>query len=416
MASRCGCGSSSVCSCLIVGGDNVTVTGVGSNANPYIVSSGGGGAPPAPMTLAALAALQTGNALVVGQTYTATDWTLTNLPGPNRLSFTALATNDLGEFVLIDTPVTLELGPNRGIYSWTLGYMTYIEDGLNNRLHDLFGTLLSDFPFGNFTWTDNTISANSLNGAIAAATAGASFIGNEVSAGIVDMTNWAVGAITNCVINNGSGVTLGPDTNLFGVALENSILAIDPAAGAVLIEYTNFRQSGTYTIANPVGFYMGHSDVRGLSSSYDDTGATRGFGIDVCQIDSSPIDRTACTAGSSQDQMNDTQLSFASLTWTVTVDPASVQSIIRSGFRGQAVVTLVNPAGISPIESVTVDCQSTLHVQAGGAIKRSFVTANGTLNTGAFAHDAVVIEYQGVTTLTAANVNKRLDSLGSNII
>lgn len=34
---RCGC--TSTCSCLVVAGDNVTVTGVGSQANPYVISA-----------------------------------------------------------------------------------------------------------------------------------------------------------------------------------------------------------------------------------------------------------------------------------------------------------------------------------------------------------------------------------------
>lgn len=42
MASRCGCGSSQ-CSCLVQAGTDITVTGSGSLASPYIINATGGG-------------------------------------------------------------------------------------------------------------------------------------------------------------------------------------------------------------------------------------------------------------------------------------------------------------------------------------------------------------------------------------
>ncbi|MGP3957004.1 hypothetical protein ACTWPT_13465 [Nonomuraea sp. 3N208] len=41
---RCGCGGASRCTCLVTAGTGVTVAGDGSSANPYVISSGGGGA------------------------------------------------------------------------------------------------------------------------------------------------------------------------------------------------------------------------------------------------------------------------------------------------------------------------------------------------------------------------------------
>lgn len=41
---RCGCGGSNRCNCIVTAGTNTTVSGTGSAANPYVISSTGGGA------------------------------------------------------------------------------------------------------------------------------------------------------------------------------------------------------------------------------------------------------------------------------------------------------------------------------------------------------------------------------------
>lgn len=413
MAPRCGCGSSSTCACLVTAGDNVTVSGTGSASNPYVINSTGGS--PVVTTLAALGALQAGSALVPGQTYVVTDWTQPNLPGPNRMTFVAAAVNDLNDFVLIDTPLTLELGPNRGIYNWALGQLIYVEDGLDNKIEAVGSTAIADFPFGNVAWGGNTIigSGPGLTGAIAAAAAGCGFAGNLVQGGGVNMTAWLTGNISSSTFRTGT-LTCGADTTASSLFLDNCNVSVAAVATSIL-EYSSVVQS-PFTVSNPNSFSLSHSEIKG-GTTFTDVAATRGFVIDRSTLIDATIVHDGSTGGTDEDHLENCLIQASALNWQQTVDPAGDQYVRESSITGNSVVNITDPDTITFMfaENV-VQMESTVNLQAGASIQNSRFAALATVNTGAFAHVALIVEYDGVTTLTANNTNKRRDSLGSNVV
>ncbi len=208
----CGCGNS-VCACKIQGGSNVTVTGVGSTGNPYVISSSGGGGGPSVVmtTIAGVQAAQTGGTLAMGTTYVVTDWVsgAGSLPGPNVLVATPTSPSTMSGFVQVKTPLGA-LGPSDGEFFWTGGLMTRLRDPLGNDIQDLGTGLIDSFVWGNATWTNNQIDALTLSGGFtasnAAATAGLAIAGNKVvgCTATIDLTGCTGGSISSNLLAGGA--------------------------------------------------------------------------------------------------------------------------------------------------------------------------------------------------------------------
>ncbi len=214
----CGCGSK-VCNCAVVAGANVTVTGVGSSGNPYVISSsagGGGGTVVVTTTIAGINALATGAALVPGTLYKVTDWVsgTGSLPGPNILWVEADNASTPSKFVRVETPLGI-LGPSDGEFVWnylgSLNIMTRLTDNLGNEVHDLGGTNIDSFVWGNIAWGGNRILqggfASPYADNLAAATAGLAFSNNEIL-GLVSLN------LTGCTGGSIAGNTVDPGSHL----------------------------------------------------------------------------------------------------------------------------------------------------------------------------------------------------------
>lgn len=215
----CGCGSK-VCSCALVAGSNVTISGTGTTSNPYVISaSGGGGGGAVTTTVAGLNALATAGSLVVGTKYVVTDWVSGSgsLPGPNIIVVDALNAHTPSPFVQVRTPLG-DAGPCDGRFLWnysgSINLMTFLRDTFNNEIYDVGSGAIDSFVWGNSNWTGNLIAGDGAFGSAyaanaAAATAGLQFSNNRFlpgdAGGTIDVTGCTGGQIRDNIVS-GSGL------------------------------------------------------------------------------------------------------------------------------------------------------------------------------------------------------------------
>lgn len=165
----CGC-SGRTCSCALQGGTNVTVTGSGSSADPYIINSAEStpGSVVVTTTIAGLNTLATAGSLVVGNRYVVTDWTASpNLSGPNLLLLDALDAHTPSGFVQVKTPLG-DIGPCDGEFIWNLSgvlnIMSRLRDTLGNDVNTIGGATIGEFPWGNTSVLNNIVREGSFAG------------------------------------------------------------------------------------------------------------------------------------------------------------------------------------------------------------------------------------------------------------
>lgn len=385
-------------------------------------AGGAGSAAVIAKTTAELTTAITGGTLIPGARYVSEDWDLPSLPGPNVLIFTATDENKLSGDVVVATPWTggggADLGPHRGVYNFTLGYMTTLEDKLGNRLTAISGPLLSHFPWGNPNWVNNTIydgSGLGLRGAIAAAEAGCSFIGNTLNSGVVDMRDWTSGAIGNCEISNGSNLVLPPTFTASHLVLDNTTLDIDVDAGPVEINHSRFYQVSAWAIENPVGFTMNWCEVRGGATYFNEGATQRGIDFENCNIIDTPITiyRTGGTGRTDVIKGCNFHSGYFDMTG---VGHATLDQIISNcQVTSEGAITVVNAAHNTPCEGLVVESGANLNLN-GGSMAHSRIACGADVTTGAFAHLYTIIEGQFTVTLTAANVNRLKNKGFSDIV
>ena len=81
-----------------------------------------------------------------------------------------------------------------------------------------------------------------------------------------------------------------------------------------------------------------------------------------------------------------------------------------SSLTNQCTLNIVDPGSpATAVQRLRMDGQSTLNVQAGGSVESCRVQGRAIVNTGAFAHQSLVVDGQFTKTLTAANVNRLCD-------
>lgn len=219
----CCCGPSS-CSCRIISGDELalTVTGIGSSGNPYVITpigGGGGGGGATSLTRAAALALIAGSTLTVGGVYIITDGPVIGVAGstsPTQVTLTATSANEFGLGALVSQ--TFDNSSWIGEYDIDLsgGALILLEDNLGNVVRDgLDGLLVENFPWGRanvrgnvVTNSDAAASAVVLTGWGLAAAAGVLIADNTVSSGHTIPANAGGGAATTIVDLTGlTGVT-----------------------------------------------------------------------------------------------------------------------------------------------------------------------------------------------------------------
>jgi hypothetical protein len=288
----CGC-SGRTCSCALQGGTNVTVTGSGSSADPYIINSveSTPGSVVVTTTIDGLNTLATAGSLVVGNRYVVTDWTASpNLSGPNLLLLDALDTHTPSGFVQVQTPLG-DIGPCDGEFIWNLSgvlnIMSRLRDTLGNDVNTIGGATIGEFPWGNTSVLNNIVREGSfagipsgtfgianchldsvainLAGGVSASMTAAKIRGGSItvtSGGVLiildstldDVTLSSTGATANLNVND-STVQTGTLAQTAGIGTINgcrlsgaTVNGSSAAAGAWTIANTTMNQ-GTVTIS-----------------------------------------------------------------------------------------------------------------------------------------------------------------------
>lgn len=161
---------------LYFGSANPTVTGQEVDNDSYIVTSDGtstgtpisfwkfdeetltwvqvpsGNSCPAPMTRAALIALRNANGLSKDCDYVITDHVQGRLVAGTTIHFQAVSANELSENVQVNTTYDNEAW--RGIYDIDRGLVLELQDNRNNIARGINGNEVTDFDWGNTSYTN----------------------------------------------------------------------------------------------------------------------------------------------------------------------------------------------------------------------------------------------------------------------
>lgn len=451
MAPRCGCGSSGVCNCLIVAGDNIIVTGSGSTGNPYVItgSGGGGGGSCVTTTLTALLALQTAGTLDTCTTYIVTDWVTPNaLPGPNWLFVNAVRPNKLGEDVgvycsgQVDAVLGSYVGPVRGKYQWVglLPGMYYLESVLGNKVSDLSGSLLTidAIPWNTFVLRENVIDGVSFTGGFAVTSAlftslGASQIANcQIIGGTINLTGATASVLfDNTRMATPSLILAGPSINISSCEFESGakIDLTGKTAGSLTMRRCSIRQHqptvglSAITFDGDADLVLNNVEMLGSNLGYSsDTDATwgnvamntstvfvgsgtRGLALIECSLLSTSVFQNRTGGPTDLDTLSRSSMSAASFSLSGAVDPGMAQLFDAINIDTGSVAVTSPAAVTNPVAVVVCEAAGILNVNAGGAISYVRVAVEATLNTGAFTHDHVIVDGLFTKTATAANTN-----------
>lgn len=304
MAPRCGCGSSTTCSCRVVAGTGATVTGTGSAGNPYVISSGAGCAYEPLMTNADAISLRNSAGLVVGCPVLISDGPTIGVSGSTSdttILLWPVSASELGMAAQVNT--TFDNSGWFGLYDVDANRILDLHDNLGNVVYDAGGTLLeTQFPWGFSIVTGNQISRQadvSLVGWDLAVAAGTAIRNNQIfSDGLsnvtVDLTALVGGGGTKFAgntLNGGSFVS--NDANLpSGASITGNIIRggfevdITPSGAVqfILIDECDFYGGGTFsyeTSASATGNLILQSNSFEGSCSYEFDGATNAPGIAI---------------------------------------------------------------------------------------------------------------------------------------
>lgn len=93
-------------------------------------------------------------------------------------------------------------------------------------------------------------------------------------------------------------------------------------------------------------------------------------------------------------------------------------AIIGSEISGNSTVNITdqNTGAGAALWFSHVENQSTLNIASGGSYLNGRIGTSAVVNTGAFSHNGTIIEINGTTTLTAANVNRLRNKSFSDVI
>lgn len=239
MAPRCGCGSSSVCGCRVTAGTNVTVTGTGSAANPYVINASGGSSCYAPtMTRAAALTLRASAGLVIGCPVLISDGPTIGVAGftsPTTILIWPVSPTEFGLAAQINT--TFDNSGWEGLYdidggSLGAGAIIELRDNLLNEVYDRTGdTIAASFPWGFSNVTGNRI-------------------GDPVPSGNVSLSGWGLAAAANAQISgnkiSNSDLDLGSTTHVDLTGLTSGVGNI--FFGNVITDRARFRVMATATL------------------------------------------------------------------------------------------------------------------------------------------------------------------------
>lgn len=242
----------------------------------------------------------------------------------------------------------------------------------------------------------------------------------------------AFGLLTALDLQGSGTVTLGQ-----GDMRESRISVAAGASSIVTATTFTFRRSGGIIVAaTGTGNVVLLQGVFLAGGSVQQNGAAA-LSMNACQGGVSLVGAAAATRGATLTGCTGQQLTVTqngtgsanldniiqsegigsvaiNLNSTSAATPA--QTFPRLALTAGATLNVIDPAGAQPIDNTTIEQQATVNLQAGGSMSRCRVAGEGTLNTGAFGHIATTVELQGVTTLTAANVNRRRTKSFSDVV
>lgn len=349
------------------------------------------------------------------------------VPGPNigpaasatTIEFQPATANDLGQAVLVHT--TYDNSAWRGLFDPDLGAngtLYQLTDNRGNTAQDIdvnAPTVTTQFPWGNVNYRDcfakdaSLIGANTQVGTIQNT--------RFVSVG-VDLTgktggNWndveIIGGTLNLAAS--AGVFTLARSRLYNVQVNRQATAL----GALSISDCDISGS---TITQAGGaFTLSQVDAESLTLT-NPAGATRPLVIAGLKANNATItqQRTGVANG---DTLSGAVITGGSaLIFTGTTDagvPVTYAGLVIEGLSTiNAGIGVVGNA--NPLRAVTVQQASTLNLNTGGQLQNCRIGAGATVNSGAFAHIGTIIELSGVTTLTAANVDRLRNKSFSDVV
>ncbi len=315
---------------------------------------------------------------------------------------------------------------------------------------------------------------------VAFATVGAALISNTIQATTIDVTGWTTGLIAYCIIDQAvitTGADFALDENIMNgptvinsgagsISINNSQIyagaftfagppvtitssevrgsQVDNTGGTGAISIADCQlESGTFVQNDGAALLdlsrchlMEDSDIELHSTSSTGTislvrvvteaseisnnaAATRGLAVRYSDLRGLSAIRQHGTGGADPDSLSQISLSGSStITLTGTNDPGSGRAVAEDSTVSEAsAVNMTSGAALTSLARTRVEVGSTLNLQGGLAqVADCRFAGNSTVNTGTFAHSGVTIEFQGTTTLTAANTGTYKGFGASNVI
>lgn len=211
-----------------------------------------------------------------------------------------------------------------------------------------------------------------------------------------------------------AGSTSGLTASTFSLHRGGNIAATAAATGLIVMQQGCVLAGGSISQSGAAALSM--FACQGGVTIIGAAAATRGCTLTGCVGEQFTVTQN----GTGSTNLDSVTQSVAVGTIAVNLNSTNAatpaQSFVRLAMTNGATLNVVDPAGAQPMDNCTIQTQSTVNLQAGGTMSRCRVAGEATLNTGAFSHIAVVVELQGTTTLTAANVNRQRTAGFSNVI
>jgi hypothetical protein len=346
-------------------------------------------------TRSQLLALRTANALKSSCAYIITDHVQGRLVAGTQIRLTAVSTNEFSENVSVNTTYDNEAW--RGIYDIDRALVLELQDNRNNIARGFNGAEVSNFDWGNTSYTNCLIDNSSFT-----TTYGATRTINNLKvlgSSTFNNTGQTAGTLTNIEINNSSSLTLTSANITLNNTLikdQSSISAPSYTAGGTL---TNYRiYNSTINLSNSTS-RISISSVTMYGSTITHSGVTTGTitGSNLIMENGASIIHN--------NGANNLSLNRVALKNQSTINHSTgVISLSNYELNGQSTITqnTVTTANIS-LSSGIMNGQSNIN-------NSSAININGTR----FQMDrAGVISCQNGATGTITLTNTKIDNAGS---
>lgn len=248
---------------------------------------------PAPMTRAALIALRNANGLSKDCDYVITDHVQGRLVAGTTIHLQAVSANELSENVQVNTTYDNEAW--RGIYDIDMGLVLELQDNRNNIARGFNGTEVSNFDWGNTSYTNVLVDNSTLT---------------------VNIGNTA--EKTNLIIKEYSVLNL---TGFTGVFINNTLTAqanVNMTNANGTWRMNRFSDGGVINISNYTGAGDNYYNTIWGQSNINFSGTSQAITFRGNDIHNSKINNTNVVTAGSTFTLNNNKLQAASIAHAAT--------------------------------------------------------------------------------------------------